>query len=146
MTKKEMMIKAHELTREIKEEFPEVDYKFQLSICMKFIREGEDMEREDEKENEEVTWEMIQEAADKYCEGYINGWYANWYCKNWVKGEHDRTYIEIREYRKGNLRHLKSCGYWDNIKKEYVSYDRRHRTIDLIEYLKKKKFGGIKNG
>lgn len=38
MTKKELMIKAHEMTREIKREFPEVYYKFQLGLCLAYLQ------------------------------------------------------------------------------------------------------------
>lgn len=36
---KNIMKKAHEMTREIKKEFPEVDYKAQLGICISFLYE-----------------------------------------------------------------------------------------------------------
>ncbi|UVX98846.1 MAG: hypothetical protein [Bacteriophage sp.] len=35
--KKNLMKKAHEMTKEIKEQYPEVDYKFQLSLCLSFL-------------------------------------------------------------------------------------------------------------
>ena len=41
MTKKELMIKAHKMTREIKAEYPSVDYKFQLSLCLAYLYENE---------------------------------------------------------------------------------------------------------
>ena len=42
MTKKELMIKAHKMTKEIKNEYPTVDYKFQLSLCLAYLyKEGE---------------------------------------------------------------------------------------------------------
>lgn len=36
-----VMKKAHRLTKEIKKEFPNVDYKFQLGICMSYLLNGE---------------------------------------------------------------------------------------------------------
>lgn len=42
MTKKEIMVKAHEMTREIKAQYPTVDYKFQLGLCLAYLQnEGE---------------------------------------------------------------------------------------------------------
>lgn len=41
MTKKELMIKAHKMTKEIKNEFPEIDYKFQLGLCISYLQEKE---------------------------------------------------------------------------------------------------------
>lgn len=34
-----IMKEAHELTRKIKEQYPEVDYQFQLSLCLKYLIE-----------------------------------------------------------------------------------------------------------
>ncbi|EOU1110495.1 hypothetical protein ABVP48_001935 [Clostridium perfringens] len=36
-----VMKEAHRLTKEIKKEFPEVDYKAQLGICMSYLLNGE---------------------------------------------------------------------------------------------------------
>lgn len=42
MTKKELMVKAHKMAKEIKNEYPEVDYKFQLGLCLTYLhQEGE---------------------------------------------------------------------------------------------------------
>ena len=38
MTKKEIMIKAHKMAKEIKAEYPGVDYKFQLGLCLAYLR------------------------------------------------------------------------------------------------------------
>ena len=125
MTKKELMIRAHKMTKEIKKEYPEVDYKFQLGLCLTYLRE-------EEVKEEKITWETIEKAANEYCEGYTNGWTADWSCNNWVKGGNNRTYIEIREYRNGSLRSTKKCGYWDNVKEEYVAVDRYSKVLDLL--------------
>ena len=42
MNKKEIMRKAHEMTKEIKAEYPEVDYKFQLGLCLSYLMKGND--------------------------------------------------------------------------------------------------------
>ena len=45
MNKKEMMVKAHKMTKEIKAQYPDVDYKFQLGLCMPyFLNNKEDIE------------------------------------------------------------------------------------------------------
>ena len=41
MNKKELMIKAHKMTKEIKNEYPIVDYKFQLGLCLAYLYENE---------------------------------------------------------------------------------------------------------
>ena len=38
---KNIMKEAHRLTREIKAEFPEVDYKFQLGLCISYLSKNE---------------------------------------------------------------------------------------------------------
>lgn len=38
---KNIMKEAHKLTREIKREYPEIDYKFQLGICISFLSKNE---------------------------------------------------------------------------------------------------------
>lgn len=125
MSNKELFVKAHKMVKEIKKEYPEVDYMFQFSLCLTYLRE-------EEVKEEEITWETIEKAADKYCSEYQNGWSAEWVANNWAKGSYDRTYIEIREYRNGNLRSTKKCGYWDNINKEYVAMDRYSKVLNLL--------------
>lgn len=39
MTKKELFTKAHEMTRKIKAEYPEINYRAQFSICLKALTE-----------------------------------------------------------------------------------------------------------
>ena len=41
MTKKELMVKAHQMTKEIKAEYQKVDYSIQLGLCISFILEEE---------------------------------------------------------------------------------------------------------
>ena len=41
MSKKEIMVKAHKMVKEIKNKYPEVDYKFQLSLCLSYLHEEE---------------------------------------------------------------------------------------------------------
>ena len=38
--KRNLMKEAHEMTKEIKEQYPEVDYKFQLSLCLSFLSQN----------------------------------------------------------------------------------------------------------
>ena len=57
MTKKELMIKAHEMTKEIKREYPEVDYKFQLGLCLAYLQsEGEVKMVELKGSEKQVKW------------------------------------------------------------------------------------------
>lgn len=73
MTKKELMVKAHQLTKEIKAEYPEVDYKFQLGLCLAYLHaEGENKEMVELKGTEkQVKWaedirkEMLNDIESK---------------------------------------------------------------------------------
>lgn len=68
MTKKELMVKAHEMTKEIKNEYPGVDYKFQLGLCLAYLHaEGENKEMVELKGTEkQVKWaEDIREEMLK---------------------------------------------------------------------------------
>ncbi|MCF0163167.1 MAG: hypothetical protein HUJ88_11410 [Fusobacterium necrophorum] len=44
MTKKELMIKAHKMAKEIKNEYPTVDYKFQLGLCLSYLLNNKEQE------------------------------------------------------------------------------------------------------
>ena len=44
--KRNLMKEAHKLTKEIKKQYPEVDYKTQLGLCLSFLsqeKEGKEM-------------------------------------------------------------------------------------------------------
>lgn len=50
MTKKELMVKAHKMTKEIKAQYPKVDYKFQLGLCLSYLQnKGENEMKVEEK-------------------------------------------------------------------------------------------------
>ena len=38
MTNKELFIKAHKMTKEIKAQHPEVDYRAQFGLCLSFLK------------------------------------------------------------------------------------------------------------
>ena len=59
---KNIMKEAHRLTREIKAEFPEVDYQAQLGICISYLYENE------KKENVEMVELKGTEKQVKWAE------------------------------------------------------------------------------
>ena len=76
MTKKEMMVKAHKMTKGIKNEYPEVDYKFQLGLCLAYLYENEgDVKMVELKGSEkQIVWaeeirEVVLEMAKRTVEG-----------------------------------------------------------------------------
>ena len=57
MTKKELMVKAHKMAREIKNEYPAVNYKFQLGLCLTYLHEEGDNDMVELKGSEkQVKW------------------------------------------------------------------------------------------
>ncbi|MCB2308880.1 hypothetical protein LGL08_20655 [Clostridium estertheticum] len=83
MDKKEMMIKAHKMTKEIKTEYAEVNYSFQLGLCMSYLaKEGEKKEMVELQGSEkQVAWaENIRATTiEKFETGVKNveGWKEN---------------------------------------------------------------------
>lgn len=57
MTKKELMVKAHKMTKEIKAQYPTIDYKFQLGLCLTYLQnEGENEMVELKGSEKQVKW------------------------------------------------------------------------------------------
>ncbi|MBY6860784.1 hypothetical protein [Clostridium botulinum] len=80
--------------------------------------------------DKKLTWETLEDeiknVVDKLeCTDY--------YLNNWIKGEHNRTYIEIRWYRNGKCKSVKKCGYWDNNNQEYVVDQKFQKNYNIFE-------------
>ena len=121
---REIFKKAHELTRKMVKEYG-VDYKTQFALNLSYLLNGGKME-------DKLTWKDIVAKLDNYCDVNTTGdWHTQWYANNWQKGELDRTYITIKQYRNGSLRGEKKCGYWDNNSDEYVAFDRYTKVLDI---------------
>lgn len=57
MAKKELIIKAHKMTKKIKAQYPTVDYKFQLGLCLSYLQnEGENEMVELKGSEKQVAW------------------------------------------------------------------------------------------
>jgi hypothetical protein len=92
---------------------------FQFSLCLSYLKE----------EKEIVTWETVAKAAEMAVEELG---YTDYYVNNWTKGDNNRSYIELRWYRKGKLKSSKKCGYWDNNKNEYVIDNKYNQNYNLL--------------
>ena len=68
MNEMNLLKKAHELTKEIKREYPEVDYKAQLGICLTFLYNNKEVEEMDiKKQLQDAAVEAVEEfGADDY--------------------------------------------------------------------------------
>lgn len=69
VTMKNLMREAHKLTKEIKKEYPEVNYKVQLGICLSFLSNKEDLNMVELKGSEkQVAWatEIREEMVEAF--------------------------------------------------------------------------------
>ena len=85
---KELMKKAHQMTREIKNEFPEVDYKFQLGLCISYLSKNE------MKEDVEMVELKGTEKQVKWAEGIRKKVVEK--LQN-VKNEYEKMILEAEE-------------------------------------------------
>lgn len=65
MTKKELFKKAHKLTKEIKKVYSNVDYRFQFSLCLAYLKEGEVKMVKLEGSEKQIAW------AESLKEGFL---------------------------------------------------------------------------
>ncbi|WP_039242693.1 hypothetical protein [Clostridium botulinum] len=119
---REVIKKAHEMAREIKKEYPEVDYKTQFGLCLSYLLS-------EKEEDKKPTWEDVEKACE---EAVYDLNMTDYYVNNWQKGDKDRSYIELRFYRKGRCKTRIACGYWDNVTDEYVPESRYKRQYDVL--------------
>lgn len=123
---------AHEWAREIKNKYPDVDYKIQFGLCLSTLYQKEN--KEDEKESD---WDKLDKALDKCIkEEFKNedGWYCDWYADVWEKYGKKRTYFKIKTFRKGKHRGEINCGYWDHVEEKYVAESRYSKVLNVIDY------------
>ncbi|WP_143316853.1 hypothetical protein [Clostridium sp. HBUAS56017] len=91
---KELMVKAHKMTRGIKEEFPEVDYMAQLGICISYLMKGEDMSKRADEIKEELNVSDEEAILLEEVESYYQ------------KEESRDSKIEMSLWEKGNMRRV----------------------------------------
>lgn len=121
MLNKNILREAHKLTKEIKAEYPEVDYKAQLGICISYLY--------NKGTKEANIKDLLMSAAEEAVEEMEADDYS-W--NKWEKGEHKRIYISLKWYRKGRTSKEVKCGYLDLVTGEYVTENKYTRQYDLI--------------
>lgn len=118
---KKLFKEAHKLTREIKAKYNDVDYKTQFKLCLQMLVE------DSKKDTVATLIKKAEKVAAK--SGYNTKVVGN----DWVKGQYNRTYIEIRYYNKKGLVEVKKCGFFDNVKCEYIAFDKYTEVLNLAE-------------
>lgn len=75
MSNKELFKEAHKMAKEIKKEYPKVNYMFQFSLCLSYLKErGEEIMRELQGSEKQITWaedirnNMLKMLDDKIIE------------------------------------------------------------------------------
>lgn len=61
---KNIMKEAHKLTKEIKKEYPEVDYKFQLGLCISYLSKKNEMKEDVEMVELKGSEKQVKWAED----------------------------------------------------------------------------------
>lgn len=98
-----LLKKAHELTKEIKREYPEIDYKAQLGICISYLSNKEEVEMvELEGTEKQIAWakkireeliEKVENSNSEYKEAILNAIYkatpAVWFINKYNKMKED---------------------------------------------------------
>lgn len=122
-----VMKKAHKLTKEIKKEFPEVDYKFQLGICMSYLLNKEDENKTVELEGTEKQIAWAKDIKEEWLNGLIT------FKKNY----------EAKEFKidvaKGFKKEIRTFGF--NANGKITNKDAIERTSIIID----RAIGNFKN-
>lgn len=98
-----LLKKAHELTKEIKREYPEIDYKAQLGICISYLSNKEEVEMvELEGTEKQIAWakkireeliDKVENSNSEYKEAILNAIYkatpAVWFINKYNKMKED---------------------------------------------------------
>ena len=82
----------------------------------------------DNQKGYKIEWPELEKIIDTV---YPDG-------NNWVKGDKDRTYISLREYRNFKLRAEHALGYYDNKLGAYIISDKYKKVTDVIALFKSK--------
>lgn len=77
---------------------------------------------------DKITWKDLENKLD---EAVKNLNVKDWKCNNWKKGDIDREYIELYYYKGSSYKAIK-CGYWDNVKEEYVPASRGTKCYNVL--------------
>ena len=137
MSKKELMIKAHEMTKKIKTQYPEVDYKFQLGLCLAYLYENEgDVEMVELKGTEkQVAWAKSIREMVVDIEKIFNSCLEN--AKDRVEEEMINSYSNS-DFVVKKINDIKSC---DSAKAiiEKLSGLKKYMVTDCEERLKNAK-------
>lgn len=126
MTKSQMFIKAHQETKEIKKEYPEVNYRIQFGICLSNIMTKKELSKEE-------LIEMIIEE-ETYEESFSKKSYFN-QAKVWSKYGKERLYIPRNAYEQAGYVDLKSGEYYPTRPGNSSSFDTK-LISQLIETIK----------
>lgn len=136
MTKKELMVKAHKMAKEIKTQYQEVDYKSQLGLCLAYLhQEGESEVVELKGTEKQVAWAKSIREMVVDIEKIFNSCLEN--AKDRVEEEMINSYSNS-DFVVKKINDIKSC---DSAKAiiEKLSGLKKYMVTDCEERLKNAK-------
>lgn len=118
--RKSLLKKAHKMTRELVKEDNTLDYRTQLTICIRFLCEEKRIKKELTIEQIRIQKQINESGLEAYDASRL-----------WEKGGHSRLYIIIRGYKNGRIEKEIEFGYLDNNTLEYVYEDKNKRFENI---------------
>ncbi len=117
---KNLFKKAHELTRKMKERYPEVDYQTQFGLCLSYLFEEEKEENEEVKElkgtPKQIAWaEDIREEQLESFYRFRKKWIQKW------EKEGNEEELEYIEKLTEKIEAIDEAKTWIEIKQRSVS-------------------------
>lgn len=161
---KEILKKAHELTKELKGEFPNINYQAQLGICISFLnKKGATAETKDIKKELRKAFNILSQdkqlyiQANNVIEGETNkavlidgGFYAKSQCIfiNNLSGINYSVLIPLWLYKKHNNEYFKkgfkASEIIDKYIREYITENENDNSWDFeVDYKNKLKFNTL---
>lgn len=149
MTKKELMIKAHQMTKEIKAEYPGVDYKFQLGLCLAYLHEEGEVKMVELKGSEkQVAWandirEVVVKGAKALLEERREEHEARGKKATLRRLEEARKMVESLETEESSKYFIDEFSYILRCMKDYeITAEMKEVSLDLVVgYRVKRTFG-----
>lgn len=129
--------RAHEIAREIKAEYPEVDYRTQFGICLSYLLNNKEEAEMTEEQAIKNLKEKLEEEYETSEESRRKGYWSLVNCNLWEKYGKRRLYVEVWEGRKNGYKEWKrknniavidleskriiECDYNKDLVKEFVA-------------------------
>lgn len=129
---KNIFKRAHEMTREIKREYPEVDYRTQFGLCLSYLLKNKEEAEMTEEQAIKNLKEKLEEEHKTSEESRKKGYWSLVNCNLWEKYGKRRLYVEVWEGRKQGYKewkHKNSIAVVDLASKKIIECDDNRELI-----------------